>query len=88
MQVKPSPEDRLRKYLKEKYVGRCMSRIINTELASVYIYKKKKFLSIEEAEEYKELVDFIKNEKEIHKEWLKKSKQKHLQVIQDLWDEK
>ena len=85
---KPSPEERLRKYLKEKYVGRCMSRVIDTELASVYIYKKKKFLTREEAEEYKELVDFIKNEKEIEEEWLKKSKQRRSQIIQNLWDEK
>ena len=65
-----------------------MSRVIDTELASVYIYKKKRFLSKEEAEEYKELVDFIKNEKEIEEEWLERSKQRRKQVLQNLWDEK
>mgnify|MGYP003148777731 CR=1 FL=1 len=47
---------------------------IETELDFVYIYKSKRFLTKKEAIRYKELLEHMKNEKELIKEWNEKEK--------------
>ena len=48
--LKLSPEEKIRKYFKENKI---VNNLITSELAHVFFYKGKKFLSEEEAQEFK-----------------------------------
>ena len=46
-----------------------MRKVIEHELAKVYIYNGKRFLTKSEAVEYKDLLETINDEKELNKKW-------------------
>tara|TARA_Y100000004_G_C8737631_1_gene336948 strand:- start:7 stop:255 length:249 start_codon:yes stop_codon:yes gene_type:complete len=81
--VKLSPEEKLKRYLKRKY----MRSLIEKEMGTIYVYKDKKFLTKQEAIEYKTLTEHVKNEKELDLEWKKSLSKKKTKLIKDLWKE-
>jgi len=64
-----------------------MKDIIMKELDTVYTYRNKRFLTKEEAKEYKTLVEHVKNEKELDKEWNRIQSKKRSSTIKSLWKE-
>ena len=81
--MKLSAEEKLRRYLKRRY----MRRIIEKEIGTIYVYRDKKFLTKEEAIEYRTLTEHVKNEKELDLEWKKLSSKKKTSLIKKLWKE-
>ncbi len=57
---------------------------IKTELDFIYIYRGKKFLTKEEAVKYMELLEYLKNEKELIKEWADREKS---ELIKTAWQD-
>ena len=57
---------------------------IKTELDFIYIYRGKKFLTKEEAVKYMELLEYLKNEKELIKEWTDREKS---ELIKTAWQD-
>ena len=58
--------------------------MISCELGNIYIYRGKKFLTKKEAIEYRRLLEIIKNEKELNKEW---EEEKESRLIKRAWRE-
>ena len=82
-QVKLSPAEKIRRYFER----RRMRNHIEREIGNLYFYKGRKFTSMKDALEYKDLVKFVKNEKELNKEWKTYTKTKRLKLIEKLWKE-
>ncbi len=64
-----------------------MRSLIEKEMGTIYVYKDKKFLTKQEAIEYKTLTEHVKNEKELDLEWKKSLSKKKTKLIKDLWKE-